>query len=755
MLITLDPMGRVMGEPIGDVDDVRAPEPIGDVDDADSLDPAGLGFMCGLEVHQQLATGKLHSRQAGELHDVTIDSVPEQWPRVRRKLRVAQGESGKVDVAARFEAKRGRQFIYIQAPNSGLIELDDQPPEGHDEDAVEAALTIAGLMRAHPVPLLQTMRKTVVDGSNTSGFQRTTLVATNGVITTPDGDVGVDVICLEEDSARKLDTTATKDGEIVTWNLDRLGIPLVEIATAPEVQSPEHAQVTARVMGTILRDTRRVRRGLGSIRQDLNVSIACGDRVEIKGCQNLDWIPRIIRLEMARQLHFYRLANTLRKQLALPALPPDRRDTDAITETEVASAVTAAIPLEIHDVGEVFSTCESKMVENSLAEGSAMLAIRLPYLGGTLGVKSEDSGGAQLPRLGRELASAARLAGVAGIFHSDELPAYGISHDEVAAVKAALDIGDADAFVLCCAPAWQAELALEAVLMRARMGWHRIPQEVRNVVVSKGEPADGTTTAMRPLPGGARMYPETDIPPLQLTEQQWQNILENLPPTREQRRETLAGRGISDDQIMQLLDRQFDEEFLAGIGADRTPGAGDTTGEADGVGEAVEVVLASGLAPGLESLPAKAWATTLLDSTRKAVAEVVGCPETAVPLAALALSIQVRGEGGMTREGVVPLTADLLSSGAWPLGGPVNPAATYAMLAEITARAEAQGFKPADAQDLAVIVDKVIAERADFITERGMAAMGPLMGVVMGEAGGAADGKVVSELLKQAILKLL
>jgi len=733
MLITLDPMGRVMGEPIGDVGD------------ADALEATGLGFMCGLEVHQQLATGKLHSRQAGDLHDVTIDSVPEHWPRVLRKLRPAQGESGQVDVAARFEAKRGRRFIYIQSPNSGLIELDDQPPEGHDEDAVELALTISGLMQAHPVPLLQTMRKTVVDGSNTSGFQRTTLIATNGVISTPDGDVGVDVICLEEDSARKLDTTATKDGEIVTWNLDRLGIPLVEIATAPEVQSPEHAKVTARVMGAILRDTRRVRRGLGSIRQDLNVSIACGDRVEIKGCQDLDWIPRIIRLEMARQLHFYRLANTLRKQLSLPALPPDRRDTSAGVEAEVDNAVATAIPLEIHDVSEVFSACESKMVATSIADGAAMLALRLPHLGGNLGVKSEDSGGAQLPRLGRELASAARLAGVAGIFHSDELPAYGISQDEVEAVKAALGIADGDAFVLSCAPAWQAELALEAVMMRARMAWHRIPQEVRNVVVSKGEPADGTTTAMRPLPGGARMYPETDIPPLRLTEERWQKILNNLPPTREQRRESLAGAGISDDQIMQLLDRQFDEEFLAGIGSG--DGNGLPAGPPDG--------LTLGLAPGLEPLPAKVWATTLLDSTRKAVGEAVGCLETAVPLASLALSLQVRGDGGMTREGLVPITTDILSSGAWPLGGPADAAATTALLEEITNRAAAQGFKPADVGDLSTIVDKVIAERADFIAERGMAAMGPLMGVVMAEAGGAADGKVVSELLKQAIAKFL
>ena len=156
-------------------------------------------------------------------------------------------------------------------------------------------------MGAKPVSALQAMRKTVVDGSNTSGFQRTTLVATDGAIKTEEGQVGVDVICLEEDSARKLDTRPSPSGEVVFYTLDRLGMPLVEIATAPDIKSPEHARETALVLGTLLRDTRRVRRGLGSIRQDLNVSLACGDRVEIKACQDLDWIPRIIRHEMATQ----------------------------------------------------------------------------------------------------------------------------------------------------------------------------------------------------------------------------------------------------------------------------------------------------------------------------------------------------------------------------------------------------------------------------------------------------------------------
>ena len=180
-------------------------EPEGDVADASNLNPQQLGFMCGIEVHQQLATGKLHSRQPGDLYDVTMESLPVNWPRFSRKLRAARGEGGRIDIAARFEIKRNRSFEYVQSPNSGLIELDEQPPLSHDNEALDIALTTAALLEAKPVSLLQTMRKTVVDGSNTSGFQRTTLVSTGGELQTETGPVGISVLLLEEDSARKLD----------------------------------------------------------------------------------------------------------------------------------------------------------------------------------------------------------------------------------------------------------------------------------------------------------------------------------------------------------------------------------------------------------------------------------------------------------------------------------------------------------------------------------------------------------------------
>ena len=674
-------------------------EPIGDISEPQSLDSVALGFMCGLEIHQQLATRKLHSRMPSELYEIKLDEIPDDWKRSIRRLRASEGEVGATDVAARFEQRRNRTFEYVQSPNAGLIELDEAPPRDHDSEAVDVVLTMAALMEANPIPRLQAMRKTVVDGSNTSGFQRTTIVATGGEIMVDSSKIGVDLISLEEDSARKLDTRLSDDGETVVYNLDRLGMPLVEVATSPDVRSPEHAKHTAIALGKILRDTRRVRRGLGSIRQDLNVSIACGDRVEIKGCQDLDWIPRIIRLEMARQLHFYRLANQLRKNASLPPLPPNRDLDSSPVENRVALSASKRIPLEIIDLSDPLSVCESQKVSNAVENGSSILAVRLPGFSGFLGSRTYDNQGAQLPRLGRELASAAKLAGVAGIFHSDELPAYGISESDVTIARENLELIEDDAFVLCVAPFWQAELALESVVNRARKAYHRITKEVRNVVIKKGKPLDGTTTALRPLPGGARMYPETDIPVLEITKRRWEDILGKLPLTSEERAIRLSALDISANQREAILNGELDDLLIEGI-------------------------------EGPLQLQARSWASALLDHGS----------EKPKSLAAAVHLIEV---GKMTRDGLEKL---IIESKEEEL---------EAIIQWMTLESVSRGLVPADNNSIQLAVEEVLEERGEYVRDKGMAAIGPLMGMVMGKLGGAADGKIVSEILKQNINKIL
>jgi glutamyl-tRNA(Gln) amidotransferase subunit E len=318
-----------------------------------------------------------------------------------------------------------------------------------------------------------------------------------------------------------------------------------------------------------------------------------------------------------------------------------------------------------------------------------MLALPLPGFEGLIGVKEFDADGAQMPRLGRELAGAAKLAGVAGVFHSDELPAYGIDQNCVDSTREQLD--GVDAFVLCLAPKWQAELALESVLNRARQAFDRISQEVRNVVIKKGSPEDGTTTPMRPLPGGARMYPETDIPPVTITSQHWQEVLNNLPMNQTERLERLQEFKISEDQIKQLLSRELDDHFVAHN----------------------------------QGLPPKAWATMLLENDGE--------------VSLMALVLAAKEEGHVTREGMTKLIEEF--SG-------MNPS-----LDELAIKAEELGIKPADTGDLLSIVEKVVDSRLDFVKERGMGALGPLMGLVMKECGGAADGKQVSALLREVIMR--
>ncbi len=669
-------------------------EPQGDISNPESLDCVQLGFMCGLEIHQQLGTGKLHSREKGELYDIAIDTIPADWFRTTRRLRAPRGESGAIDIAAKFEQQRQRSFQYVQSPNAGLIELDESPPMPIDDQALDISLTVSALLNAQPLPLLQTMRKTVVDGSNTSGFQRTTLVATNGILHTEEGDVGIDVICLEEDSARKLDSVKQSDGILVVYNLDRLGIPLIEIATSPDILHPQHAQNTAIALGKILRQTRQVRRGLGSIRQDLNVSIGCGDRVEIKGCQDLQWIPQIIRLEMVRQLHFFRLANALRASVEKPPLPFHRKDDDISVEQDIASYVDTLFSTQPHDVSSCFFSSTSDMVVQGLNDNRIMLALKLPRLAGHLGKKDVDIHGSQLPRLGRELAGAAKLAGVQGIFHSDELPAYGITQDEVDAVTHELGLDEGDAFALCLAPKWQATLALESVKNRAKQAWHRIPKEVRNVVVKKGAPEDGTTTPMRPLPGSSRMYPETDVQTTRVTTTHWGDIKSNLPPNEEQRLLRLSEVDISEDQAKQLLSREQDDLFI------------------DFLGE----------------LPAKFWASLMLDYE--------GTSLSLLHNVALLHEQQL-----CARDHIERIVSHFRNE-------------TDASFDALKSYCEEHQLAPASEDDLASIIKGVLEERREFIEQKGMAAMGPLMGVVMQAAGGA-DGKQVSTLLRQAILEMI
>ncbi len=623
------------------------------------LDYEAIGFMCGLEIHQQLDTHKLFSPTPSEVVDpeaVAKRSIAQY----DRRLKATQSELGETDPAVLAESKRRRNFRYLAIEGvTSLVELDEEPPHPMDADALDVALTYAGLLGARPADEVHVMRKTVIDGSNTSGFQRTSLIATGGTVDGEGGDVGIWTIAVEEDSARKLD----EKGSVVTYTLDRLGIPLIEVATAPDIKNPKHAQATAARLGGLLRATGRVKRGLGSIRQDLNVSVAVGDRVEIKGCQDLRAVPRVIDMEVRRQLWVYYVAETLKERGFTPDIVGEPQD------------VTAS-----------FAACESKVVAGALKKGQAVMALVLPQWAGLIKGASKDG-----PRYGREFADHAKVrAGVKGVFHSDELPAYGITDVEVEAVRRQLSLKDTDAFVLCVEKAKVARGALEGVADCAREALRGAGRAVR-----AAQP-DDSSRFMRPLPGAARMYPETDVPPIRITKDHWADVLGRLPPRPEVRIAGLVkAYSVSIDIAEQLVKDGSDREFEQWVGA----------GVDAGLGARILLQFAT------------EW--NHAEAVKARVLEVS---------AALA-------EGRFAKEAVPAVLAALDSSPQQSLDEAIKAA----------------GAEAADDSELDAVIARVISERADFIKARGMASMGPLMGPVMAELRGKVDGAVISQRLKAAI----
>ncbi|MBT3397635.1 Glu-tRNA(Gln) amidotransferase subunit GatE [archaeon] len=264
-------------------------------------DYADIGLKSGLEIHQQLDTNKLFC----DCPSLLRSDEPERV--IERKLNPVVGETGEIDVAVAHEKEKDKKFLYQVYDTNCLVELDEEPPHDINQEALEIALQISLLLNCKIFPVTQVMRKTVIDGSNTTGFQRTALIAHDGYIEISAGKIAIDAVMLEEDSARPApnaegyaDRRGEEDENSKTYKLDRLGIPLVEIATGPHMHTPEAIKEAALKIGEILRAC-KVKRGIGTIRQDVNISIKGSERVEIKGFQDPKMMMTTIDKEIERQ----------------------------------------------------------------------------------------------------------------------------------------------------------------------------------------------------------------------------------------------------------------------------------------------------------------------------------------------------------------------------------------------------------------------------------------------------------------------
>src|SRR3989304_4410459 len=258
------------------------------------MDYSKIGFKCGIEVHNRLATKhKLFCKCPPRF------STQKPHLAITRKLRAVAGELGQIDQAALYEYLRDRTFKYqIFKDTTCLVEIDDEPPHELNPEALSVALQVARLLHCELPNEIQIMRKTVVDGSNTCGFQRTVIVGLNGWLALYKGKIRISSVALEEESAGIVE----QKGNEIVYRLDRLGIPLIEVGTETDIKNPEHAKEVAEKLGMIVRSTGKSQRGIGGTRQDVNVSVEGGARIEVKGVQELDLIPKIIENEVNRQL---------------------------------------------------------------------------------------------------------------------------------------------------------------------------------------------------------------------------------------------------------------------------------------------------------------------------------------------------------------------------------------------------------------------------------------------------------------------
>ena len=629
------------------------------------FDYRALGLKVGIEIHQRLNTHKLFCNCPSLLRE----EEPPLW--FKRRLRVSRSELGLIDPAAKFEQLRDREFLYGVYPDTICeVELDECPPLPINKEALAASIEVALMLKMSIIDEIHVMRKIVIDGSNTTGFQRTALVAVgnkNSYIDTSYGPVRIKTLCLEEESAFIVESTPLK----AKYKLDRLGIPLVEIATEPDIWHPEQAREAALRLGRLLRATGKVMRGIGTIRQDLNISISKGARQEVKGVQELNAIPKIINREIQRQISLLEI----REELKARGLTDD------------------AFNKKILDVTDLLQEVSTGFIKRALKRGERAYGVLLHSMREILAKEIQPG-----RRFGTELSDYAKVfGGVGGIIHSDEALSYGFGEDLMAKILKRLGGEPDDAFVLVLSSKNVAKLALNAVLERVKIALREIPTETRKPL------PDGNTSFSRPLPGSERMYPETDIPPIN-SKSIVEKISQNLPEYPE-------------DTISRLIDTYGISQELAEL-----------------LFDSWKFKLFEEIASNYPKISPSFIATTLTST-------LIALKREGIPVERLKDQTFIEvfaylNKGRLAKEAVPEVLAEVAQNKAMSLENIVSK--RYMTL-----------------ERLDEIIDAKISEFQTEISERGERAYGMLMGKVMAEVRGKIDGAIVSKRVKKKLSEFL
>ena len=627
------------------------------------IDFKSIKLKVGLEVHQQLATEtKLFCGcppYTGE------DSAEARGYEFRRILRPASSELGEVDEAAKFESGRAIKVRYFaDGKTSCLVEADEEPPHPISREALETALLFSLALKSRIADEIHVMRKIVVDGSNTSGFQRTAVIALGGELDYGSGKVAVQSIGLEEDAARALKGDKSVEGER-TYALDRLGTPLVEVALAPIEGTSEDVENAAKTIGRLMRSTGRVARGLGTIRQDLNISVMGGKVIEVKGVQRLDQIRSIVEFESARQKFFFDLAAEIRERVG---------ESPMIQESDATA---------------LFKDTKSSVIKKSLAQPNSIVScLSIMGFAGLIGKENEFHS-----RLGKEFGAIAKSYGLGGVFHSDELPNYGITSHEVSELRSNMKMGDGDAFILIAGERRQTERVVEALKARIRHATKGVPAETR------AASADGETSFLRPRPGAARMYPETDIPLIPVSSEELAKLRAKIPEPWEAQVMKFAKEY---DLPEQLAEPVYDSERR----------------------DLFERVVSE------LKLPPRFVASSLIDT-------FLSLSRDGVPVASL--------NDGRIFEVFSAIVSGRFAKEAFPAVIRQIAANREQSLEEALAKS---GLGSISREELMKIIDETILQNISLVNAKGAnGALSTLMGKVMQRVRGKADGKLVNETL--------
>ncbi len=458
------------------------------------FDYESLGLKIGIEIHQQLASkNKLFCHCPNELQGTRTPDFT-----ILRKQRPVLGEEGKFDKGMLVEFLKKGSIVYEGYYDcTCTYELDETPPFHINEECLDITLEICALFKTEIIREVHICRKNYVDGSVPAGFQRTIEIGQNGKLLLKSGkEIGIENIFLEEDAARRIKT----EGKISFFRVDRLGVPLNEITTAPEIHTPEEAKDAAYRIGLLLRSANKVKRVIGSTRQDINISIKGGERIEVKGVQKLDWIPLLVKFECQRQLSLIEIKKDLKK---LNLKPSDIKN-------------------KTIDLSKFFKNTPCRFVKSGIKNGQKLIALKIPGFKGIYGKELNPN-----RRFGTEVAEKIKvLTGLQGLIHSDEdlRGKYKFTEKEVNHIKEKLDVGENDLFILLLAKGIPLENALDIILDRTKQAFKGVPEETRRAQ------DDGTHIFLRELGGEKRLYPDTDSQSFVISEERIQRIKESVGP---------------------------------------------------------------------------------------------------------------------------------------------------------------------------------------------------------------------------------